>query len=123
MEKVLQFVANPVMFAIGYIILMTPTYILPYMGSNSLLINAAGSAASGGVYPLFLIHLGCLVGLIILAWARGKPNGKNWLIALPIAASLFDMVPGLSLIPMVPTVLHVATLILGVKEDKKLVTQ
>jgi len=123
MEKVLKFVANSVMFAIGYVILMMPTYILPYMGSNSLLINAAGSAASGGMYPLFLIHLGCLAGLIVLAWARGTLNGKKWLVALPIAASLFDMIPGLSLIPMVPTVFHVTTVILGVKEDKRLATQ
>jgi len=118
MRQILKIVVNPVMFVVCYVVLMTPTYFLPYMGSNSLLLTAAASGASGQVYPLFLIHLAFLVGLAVIAWARGSLIHKNWLVALPIAAGLFDMLPFLSLIPMVPTILHLATIILGVKEER-----
>ena len=118
MKQLLKLVANPVMFVVGYIILMAPTYILPYMGSNSLLLSTTASAATGQVYPLFLAHVAFLAGLVAVAWARGTLTGKKWLVALPIAAGLFDMLPGLSLIPLIPTILHVVTIILGVKEER-----
>lgn len=118
-DALLRFVANTGMYAVGYIVLMIPTYILPYMGSNSLLLVSAAAAAGGGLYVLLLIHIAFLVGLILLAWARGKLIGKGWLTGLPIAAALFDLLPGLSLIPLAPTVLHLAAIILGVKDDRK----
>lgn len=121
MEALLKFVANTVMYVIGYAVLMMPTYILPYMGSNSLLVNSAAAAAGAGVFALLLIHLAFLGGLVLLAWARGKLIGKGWLIGLPIAAAVFDIVPGLSLIPLAPTVLHLAAIIVGVKDERKAV--
>ncbi len=88
---------------------------------NSLIINSAAvAAASGaGVYALLLINVAYLAGLVLLAWARGKLIGKAWLVGLPIAATLFDIVPGLSLIPLAPTVLHLAAIIVGVKDGRK----
>lgn len=119
MDALLRIVANTVTFVLLYCLLMTPTYILPYMGSNSLLLNAAASAASGKMYALLLVHLAFLGGLVVLAWARGRLIGKSWLIGLPIAAGAFDMIPGLSLIPLAPTVLHLATIISGMKNERK----
>lgn len=118
MDAMLKLVANTGSYVVGYILLMAPTYLLPYMGSNSVLLTAAASAASGKVYALFLIHLAFLAGLIALAWARGKLIGKNWLIGMSIAAALFDMVPGLSLIPLAPTVFHIVAIVVGVKDDR-----
>lgn len=119
MEALLKLVANTATYVIGYVVLMAPTYFLPYMGSNSLLLNAAASAASGKVYALFLVHLGFLAALVALAWARGKLTGKTWLIGMPLAAAMFDMVPGLSLIPLAPTVFHMVAIIVGIKDDRK----
>ena len=119
MKAVLNFVANTVTFVVGYVALMTPTYILPYLGSNSVIVNSASAASGQGIYALLLIHVAFLGGLVLLAWARGKLIGKDWLIGLPIAAAMFDLIPGLSLIPLAPTVLHLAAIIVGVKNEAK----
>ena len=119
MDALLKVVANTVTFVVGYALLMAPTYILPYFGSNSSLLNAGGAAAGLGFNPALYVHLGFLAGLVLLAWARGKLIAKTWLIGLPIAAALFDIVPGLSLIPLAPTALHLATIIIGVNNEKK----
>ena len=108
---------NPVFFVIMYIVTMVPTYLLPYVGSNSSVINGLGAAMGIGFNPAFWFHAGALAILILITWLRGQLIRKSWLISLPIAASLFDMLPGLSMIPMVPTMLHVVTIISGAKED------
>ena len=97
-----------------YLALMVPTYIRPYMGSNSLL---AGVATFGATAPQFLVHLVCLIALCVFAHLRGKIIDKTWLVALPIAAGVFDMTPIVNWIPLVPTALHVAALVIGMKDD------
>src|SRR5262249_36273000 len=71
-ENIMTFIAIPVVFVILYYILMLPTYILPYFGSNSAVFGAASVASGAGVYPLFLLHLAFLIALIVLAYIRGK---------------------------------------------------
>lgn len=103
-----------------YILFMLPTYILPYLGSNSLVANAtlaaADSAAGGGngFNLLLLVHLLCLGVLGLLAWIRGSLVGKVWIVTFPVIAAIFDIVPGLSLIPLVPTVMHICAIVTGV---------
>lgn len=109
-----KIVGNPVFFAVLYIIFMIPTYMLPYMGSNSSLINASGVSSGIGINPLFWLHLLALAVLIALAWFRGANVAKVWLVIFPILALVFDLVPGLSSIPLVPTVMHLFAIILGV---------
>lgn len=118
MDAIKRIVANTVSFVILYLLLMTPTYILPYFGSNSVVINAANAAGNGGVYALLLVHLAFLAALVVLTWTRGSLIQKTWLVGLPIAAGMFDIVPGLSLIPLAPTVLHLATIIVGVRDER-----
>jgi hypothetical protein len=105
---------NTGVFVILYILFMLPTYYLPYVGSNSFLLNAAGVAAGVGINPAFWPHLGSLIVLIVLAWFRGALVGKTWLVIFPILALVFDLVAGLSSIPLVPTVMHLLAIILGV---------
>ena len=118
-DRLSRSLLNPVFFVVGYAVLMVPTYILPYLGSNSSILNAAGKAAGVGFNPLLWIHVAALAGLVLISWLRGKLIDKAWLGTLPFAALLFDLLPGLSLIPMVPTVFHIVTIVLGVKDDAK----
>ena len=111
MKKIL---GNPAFFVGLYIIFMVPTYLLPYMGSNSSVLNASGISAGAGMNPLFWLHLLALAVLVALAWFRGANVAKAWLVVFPILALVFDLVPGLSSIPLVPTVMHLFAIILGV---------
>ena len=117
LKEVSRLLLNPVFFVIGYTVFMAPTYILPYLGSNSSLINTMGVAVGAGLNPHLLGHVAVLAVLVLMTWLRGRLIQKHWLLALPIAASLFDLLPGLSLIPMIPTFLHIVTIVLGVKES------
>ena len=102
--------AGTTVFVLLYIIFMIPTYLLPYMGSNSTLINAASMLGN----PLFWVHLLSMLILVWLCWARGSVIGKSWLVIFPILALVFDLVPVLNSVPFVPTVMHLLAIILGV---------
>jgi hypothetical protein len=110
----MAFLGNTVVFVILYILFMLPTYFLPYLGSNSFMLNTLGVAAGAGVNPAFWPHLGSLVVLVVLGWSRGQVIGKAWLVIFPILAGVFDLLPGLNAIPLVPTVMHLLAIILGV---------
>jgi len=110
----MKFLGNTVVFVVLYILFMLPTYYLPYLGSNSSVVGAIGAAADAGVNPFFWLHLGSLIALIVIAWFRGALIDKKWLIIFPILATVFDLAPGLSSIPLIPTVMHLLAIILGV---------
>ncbi len=105
-------------FVILFVLFMVPTYVLPWLGSNSSLSNAASVANGTGVNPLFYVHAAALAILIALTWIRGSSIGKSWLVVLPVVATIFDMMPVLNLIPFVPTILYIITLILGAIGDR-----
>jgi O-antigen ligase len=107
---------RPVAYGALYLVGMLPTYVLPYLGSNASLLRA--SARSTGVRDtsrpgLFAVHLALLLGLCALAYLRGAA-GRRWLVVLPVLALVFDLTPGLSLVPLVPTVMHLLAITLGV---------
>mgnify|MGYP003395355054 CR=1 FL=1 len=110
----MTFLGNTVVFVVLYILFMLPTYYLPYLGSNSFVLNAVGVAAGAGISPAFWPHLGSLIVLIVVTWFRGSFVGKSWLVLFPILAAVFDLIPGLSSIPLVPTAMHLLAIILGV---------
>lgn len=72
---------------------------------------------------VFWLHMGSMLVLCFLCWVRGAYVDKAWLVVFPILAIVFDFVPGLSLIPLVPTVMHLLAIILGVVGAKAVVSQ
>lgn len=110
----MRFIAHPAIYVALYLVLMLPTYFLPYLGSNSAVLNTAGLASGVGMHPLFWVHLLFLGAIVALAWVRGTRTGRRWIIVFPVLAAVFDLTPGLSFIPLVPTVMHLLAIILGV---------
>lgn len=104
---------NTILFVCTYLVLMIPTYVLPYFGSNSALINGVGSLIGRGMTPQWWMHAWSLVMLMVVASVRGKLINKRFLLVFPLVAAAFDMVPGLNWVPMVPTVMHLVAIILG----------
>jgi hypothetical protein len=102
-------------FVVGYSILMSPTYVLPWLGSNSAVLNVAGAIVGHGMTPQWWVHSWSLVMLILMAWVRGEFICKKYLPAFPFLAAVFDMTPGLSMIPLIPSALHLTTIIIGLK--------
>lgn len=115
---------NRISFLIAYLFFMMPTYVLPWFGSNSMVAHVAagashsmaGAGVSAALSVFTVLHLLALLALVLVARARGCANGKSHLIAFPIVAAAFDMLPLLSMVPLVPTVLHVIVLVLGMQK-------
>jgi hypothetical protein len=123
MDELKRLIAAGPSFVVIYLLLMLPTYFLPYMGSNSMAANAGlaviDAAAGGGNglnLPLF-VHLAALGGLMLIGWLRGSAVGKTWIVVFPVLAAVFDMVPGLNWIPLIPTAMHIACIIVGVSSQ------
>lgn len=120
MDVIKKYVASGPSFVILYLVLVFPTYVLAYFGSNSVVVNAglaAVDAAAGGgngLNILLFAHLVCLGGLVLISWLRGPVVDKGWLVIFPVLASVFEMVPGLNWIPLIPTGMHLAAIIVGV---------
>ena len=112
MEKLSKIFGNTVIFVVIYIVFMIPTYLLPYLGSNSFVL---------GLSPFFWPHLISLIVLVTVTWFRGSNIDKKWLVIFPILALVFDLVPGLSSVPFVPSVMHLLAIILGVAGVKQTV--
>lgn len=118
MTSLLALIANGPLYVLLYLVFMIPTYILPYWGSNSAILNAGSSAAGLGLNPGFWLHLVVLSVLCALAWLRGAYVGKQWLVTFPFVAMAFDLVPGLNFVPFVPTVMHLCAIIVGVSSAR-----
>lgn len=123
MEGLKKALGNAPVFVIAYIIFMLPTYYLPYVGSNSTILHGI-DAAGGGKHLnfAFWLHMGSMLVLCFLCWVRGAYVAKGWLLIFPILAIVFDFVPGLSAIPLVPTIMHILAIVLGVVGAKAVST-
>ncbi|MCB2129830.1 MAG: hypothetical protein KDE03_12310 [Rhodobacteraceae bacterium] len=119
MQQLSRLLANGPTYVLLYVLFMVPTYLLPYLGSNSAALSGAGVAAGQGFYPLFWVHLICLIALCVLAYMRGVLVAKTWLVILPIIALIFDLVPVLNWVPLVPTIMHILALILGASAQRQ----
>jgi hypothetical protein len=108
----MHFLGKTAPFAVLYVLFMLPTYLLPFLGSNWTAMYATGAGA-GKFPPATLLHAAALLILITLAFARGRVIGKTWLVMFPILAAVFDLMPGLSSVPLVVSALHILVIILG----------
>ena len=97
-----------------YLLAMFPTYVLPYVGSNSSLMNAAALASGIGMNPAFWLHLLASSMLVFFAFLRGRAIERSWLPLFPFLALVFDLVPGSNWVPLVPTICHLKTISFGV---------
>lgn len=115
MDGIKKALGNAPVFVVAYILFMLPTYYLPYVGSNSSVLHGIDAAAGGKALNFaFWLHMGSMLMLCFLCWVRGAYVSRGWLIVFPILAIVFDFVPGLSSIPMIPTFMHLLAIILGV---------
>jgi hypothetical protein len=77
--------ANPAAFVGLYIVFMIPTYLLPYLGSNSMAARAASALAGLSFLNIpFLLHLIAMLLLCLFCWIRGSHAGN----APPVPAAL-----------------------------------
>jgi hypothetical protein len=44
---------NALFYTVGYLGLMVPTYVLPYFGSNSIIVNGIGAAVGRRMTPFW----------------------------------------------------------------------
>jgi uncharacterized membrane protein (GlpM family) len=103
-------------FFIAYAVTLIPTYVLPYFGSNSLLVNGIASDI-GGMPVQFWWHISCYAVLIFLAFIRGARISRLWLATFPVIAAIFDLLPVINNIPLVPTVFNAAALYIGASKS------
>jgi ABC-type long-subunit fatty acid transport system fused permease/ATPase subunit len=62
---------------------------------------------------LLIVHGLFLLVCVITAAVYGRSINKSGLFAFPLVAALFDLIPILSMIPLVPTVLHIIAIVTG----------
>lgn len=115
LNKAAEIFKNNLVFFCLYMLFVLPTYYLPYVGSNSSVLNALGAAVGLGLSPQFWTHVACLFVLLIITWLRGCSINKQWIAVFPAIGGIFDMTPGLNLIPLLPTAMHLCALIMGVR--------
>ena len=67
-----------------------------------------------GINPI-LIPVALYALMALACYFRGRASNQSWLIALPLVAAAFDLLPVISWVPLVPTALNVIAIILGVR--------
>lgn len=119
MDQIKKALGNAPTFVVAYVIFMLPTYFLPYAGSNSFVLHTLDAAVgTKHLNAAFYFHMGSMLVLCFMCWVRGSYVSRNWLLIFPILAIVFDFVPGLSVIPLIPTGMHLAAIIAGVAGAK-----
>ena len=102
-------------FILVYLAAALLTYVLPYLGSNSSILNAL----TLGLNPAFWMHLAASITLIVMTWLRGKYVNNEWIILFPVGALLFDFAPILNWIPLVPSIFHLLAISFSVSLSKQ----
>src|SRR3546814_1567019 len=93
---------------------MFPTYVLPWVEVGAALTGSADSFVAAQY-----TQWACLIGLIAIAYFRGRLVDREWIAIMPFLALVFEAVPVLNLVPLVPTALHVTTIIVGFRSSDK----
>lgn len=114
---------NAAVFAITYVVLVLPTYLLPYMRVDSSAPYHVDNVGADALSFPFLIHLVSMITLCSICWVRGTIVDKKWLVALPMIAFAFEFIAKLTVIPYVPSMYHVLAIIVGVASTNVLVSK
>lgn len=110
----MNYLGSTATFFLVYSVLMFPMYYLPYHGSNSAIGGLTGAAPQeAAVNPAFWPHLAALLILVTITWFRGALLNRRWLVVFPVLASIFDLAPDQSFVPLIPVVLHILAILLG----------
>lgn len=96
-------------FFYAYTILIIPSYILPWAGSNSMVANIVSSNARAS----FALHFFSLALAVGLSFLRGWQIKKSELGFIALTAAFCDLVPLLNLVPFLPSFFHLFTLLVG----------
>lgn len=117
MNKIKEFLGNPVIFVLVYFVLMLSTYALPYFRSTLGVVSVLAGSQSvfNGAAFLLVLQIAALLAMAGITFIRGSITGRSWIVIFPILALVFDIVPILSLIPFVPTVMHLIAIVMGVQ--------
>lgn len=96
------------LFVIAYLALVLPTLHL-----------ADTAAVEQGVFLTTfnlpaLLYIASMLGIWALCYIRGSIIGKQWLVAIPTVAFVFDLTPSLVTISAVPYLYHLLAIIIGV---------
>ena len=117
MQKMKELLGNPVVFALVYFVLMLSTYALPYFRSTFAVASVLAGSQSmfNGAAFLLGLQVAALAAMAGITFVRGGITGRAWIVIFPLLALVFDIVPILSLIPFVPTVMHLIAIVMGVQ--------
>lgn len=117
MTKIKKVFGNPIVFVLVYIALMLSTYVLPYFRSTLGIASVLAGSQSmfNGATFLLMLQVVALAFMSVIVFVRGGITGRSWIVIFPVLALVFDIVPILSLIPFVPTLMHLLALVMGVQ--------
>lgn len=96
-------------FFYAYAALIVPSYVLPWIGSNSMMAAIFSESARSG----FGFHALTLLGAVGLSFFRGWQIKKPHLGLIALTALACDFLPLINLIPFLPSLFHGITLLLG----------
>lgn len=71
------------------------------------------------VFPFSLVRFVFYGAIAFSLYSKGKVYMKPWLCAFPLVAGFIDVVPGLSLIPFVPSMINIAGIVFSVTLTKQ----
>ena len=95
---------------------------LTYLSGPLLGAAAIGGETAEDAGAIRSTFLGvCYAVMIVACWIRGRAVDRNWLVALPIVAAVFDLF--LAFIPFVPTLLNIAVLATGIPPARQAATE
>ena len=104
------------MFLVPFILTYVVGWLSPFLGLGSLGAAMAGDDTFSWSWLAGKAFLAALyICMAAASFLRGVANDTKWAVAFPLAAGVFDVVPGLSWIPFVPTILNVIALVVGVR--------
>lgn len=93
-------------FILFYLLSMVATYFLSLAGSNCF----SSANINPYFYELISAHIICYV-IMIFSVCKFTNAKKYWI--LPFLAGVFDLLPIVNLIPLIPTILNLACLVVG----------